>query len=224
MIKRLTLLAVVFSAFTSTTIAQSSDPATSTIRLGVKAGANLYDAYQKGTKYFVSTPNAGFHAGVYGDYTLAFLSPDFSARVEALFSTRGLYLSEYVNGQRIDYEREASYVDFPVSVNYKVWKNLSVHAGVVPSLFVEEYRSITKNGEGFKVDEGDQFRSYERWQFAGMAGASYTFEIMDQPLEAGARYSMAFTRTNELIREVRASRDPKYMMVQVYLAYRLLQF
>lgn len=223
MFKRLTLLAGLCHAVALTAIAQSSNPASSAITLGVKAGANLYDTYQGGTKFFVSTPGAGFHAGLYGDYTLAFISPDFSARLEALFSTRGLYLSEYTDNQRIDYEREASYIDFPVSVNYKLWKNLSIHAGLVPSLFVEEYRSVTKNGEGLKVDEGDQFRSYERWQFAGMAGASYTFEIMDQPLEAGARYSMAFTRTNELIRDVRASRDPKYMMVQVYLAYRLLQ-
>jgi len=223
MFKRLTLTVGLCYAIALTALAQSSEPGSSAITLGVKAGANLYDTYQKGTKFFVSSPGAGFHAGVYGDYNLAFVSPGFSARLEALFSTRGLYLSEYTNDERIDYEREASYIDFPVSVNYKLWKNLSVHAGIVPSLFVEEYRSITKNAEGFKVDEGDQFRSYERWQFAGMAGASYTFEIMDQPLQAGARYSMAFTRTNELIRDVRASRDPKYMMLQVYLAYKLLQ-
>lgn len=203
---------------------QSSEPESSKIQIGVKAGANLYDTYQLGAKYFVSQPNAGFHAGVYGDYAFNFLNKDFTARVEALFSTRGMYLSEYTDFQRVDYERESSYVDFPLSINYKVWKNLSVHAGVVPSLFIDEYRSITKDGEGFRVEEGDQFKSYERWQFGALAGASYTFELMGQPLEAGARYSMAFTRTNEMIREVRASRDPKYMMLQVFVAYKVFDF
>lgn len=223
MIRKLTLPLLICIALSASAQAQSPEPASPKINIGVKAGANLYDNYQLGAKYFVSAPNAGFHAGVYGDYGLDFLNQDFTARVEALFSTRGLYLSEYIDGQRIDYERESSYADFPVSLNYNILENLRIHAGVVSSLFIEEYRSVTKDAEGFRVEEGDQFRSYERWQFGALAGASYTFSLMDQSFEAGVRYSMAFTRTNELIREVRASRDPRYMMLQVYIAYTLFE-
>lgn len=191
------------------------------IRIGVKAGGNLYDNYQVGKKYFVSKPNAGFHVGAYGDYVVL---PKLFARVEALFSTRGLYLAESVNGERINYERESSYVDFPISGNYNIWKNLHVHAGVVPSLFIDEYKSITKNNEGFRVEEGDQFRSYERWQFGALVGASYNLDLFGKNFELGARYSMAISRTNEIIRNVRASRDPKYMMLQAYVAYKVFEF
>ena len=205
--------------------AQSAEPETGKkITVGLKAGGNLYDTYQAGNKYYVSTPHAGFHAGVYGDYQFSLLRQDLAVRAEALFSTRGLYLSEYINGTRVNYEREASYVDFPVSVNYQLWKKLSIHAGVVPSLFVEEYRAVTKDAEGFKIAEGDQFRSYERWQFGALAGVSYPFELMGQNFEGGVRYNMAFTRTSELIRDVRASRDPKYMMLQLYLTYKVFEF
>lgn len=205
------------------TIAQTSSSIPK-IAIGVKAGGNLYDTYQAGTKYFVSSPHAGFHAGLYGDYALDFLSPKLAASLEALFSTRGLYLSEYVNGRRIDYERESSYIDLPVALNYGLWDRIRIHAGIVPSLFIEEYRSITKDSEGRKTGEGDQFRSYERWQFGAMAGVAYPFALFDRSFEAGARYSMGLTRTNELIRDVRASRDPKYMMVQVYIAFRVFEW
>jgi hypothetical protein len=198
-----------------------TSPLVAQIRLGVKAGANFYDTYQASNRYFVSKPNTGFHAGVYGDYGF---SEKLYGRVEVLLSTRGLYLSEYVDGERIDYERESSYIDIPVSANYTVWKSLSVHAGVISSLFVDEYKSVTKDDEGFKVEESDQFKSYERWQFGAFAGASYNFKLFDQEIEAGVRYSMAVTRTHELIREVRASRDPKYMMVQIFLAYKIFEF
>lgn len=191
------------------------------IRIGAKAGGNLYDNYQAGKKYFVSKSNAGFHVGAYGDYVV---SEKLFARVEALFSTRGLYLSESVNGERIKYERESSYIDIPVSGNYNIWKNLHVHAGIVPSLFIDEYKSVTKNYEGFKVEQGDQFRSYERWQFGAFVGASYNLDLFGKTFELGARYSMAFTRTNEIIRHVRASRDPKYMMLQAYVAYKVFEF
>lgn len=191
------------------------------ISVGVKGGVNLYDNYQVGTKYFVSQPNVGFHAGVFGNYEV---SDKIHARVEALFSTRGLYLTEYVNGDQINYERESSYIDFPVTASYPVWNNLRIHAGVVPSLFVQEYRSITRDADGFSVEQGDEFRAYERWQFGAVAGASYDFVLFDKFFEAGARYSMGLTRTNELIRDVRASRDPKYMMFQAYIAVRIFEF
>jgi hypothetical protein len=200
----------------------SSQSVLAQIHIGVKAGGNLYDNYQLGQKYFVSEPYAGFHAGVFGDYY--FVPEKLHARVEALFSTRGLHLSEYVDGYHVDYERESSYVDFPVSANYKIWKNLKIHAGLVPSLFVQEYRSITRDASGLKVEEGDQFRSYERWQFGALAGASYGFKLFDKNFEAGARYCMAFTRSNELIRNVRASRDPRYMMVQLSITCAIFEF
>lgn len=226
MTKKFSLAIIVFLTLISSinSNAQTADPGTSRIKIGLKAGGNLYDTYQAGNKYFVSTPHAGFHAGAYGDYHFSLFNQDVTARAEALFSTRGMYLSEYINGNRIDYEREASYVDFPVSINYQVWKKLSVHAGLVASLFVEEYRSVTKDAEGFKVEEGDQLRSYERWQFGALAGVSYPFELMGQNFEGGVRYSMGLTRTSELIRDVRASRDPKYMMLQLYIAYKVFEF
>jgi len=210
-----------FGLFLLTVTLLVTSPLAAQIKVGAKAGANLYDNYQAGNKYFVSKPHAGFHLGAYGDYGFG---EKLYARVEVLFSTRGLYLSEYANGTRIDYERESSYIDIPVSANYNVWKSLNVHGGVITSLFLEEYKSVTKNAEGFRVDQNDQFKSYERWQFGGFIGASYNFTLFDQQIEAGARYNMAFTRTNELIREVRASRDPKYMMLQVYLAYKIFEF
>ncbi|HEY0743327.1 MAG TPA: porin family protein [Chryseosolibacter sp.] len=191
------------------------------IRLGIKGGGNLYDNYQPGTKYFVSEPGLGFHAGAYGDYVI---TGTLYARVEALFSTRGLNLTEPSFGERIRYERESSYLDLPVTANYYIFNKFYVHAGIMPSMFIQEYRSITRDSEGFKVEGNDQFRNYERWQFAGVAGASYNFTLFGQELEAGARYSMAFTRTNERIRDVRASRDPKYMMLQAYIAYKIFEF
>jgi hypothetical protein len=198
-----------------------TSPLSAQIRTGAKAGANFYDNYQTSNRYFVSKPNTGFHVGVYGDYGF---SEKLYGRVEVLLSTRGLYLSEYVDGGRIDYERESSYIDIPVSANYTIWKSLNVHAGVVSSIFVDEYKSVTKDEEGFRVDEGDQFKNYERWQFGAFVGASYNFKLFDREIEAGLRYNMAVTRTNELIREVRASRDPKYMMIQVFLAYKIFEF
>jgi hypothetical protein len=191
------------------------------ISVGAKAGANFYDTYQVGRKYFVSQPNIGFHIGAFGNYEI---SEKLHGRVEALFSTRGMYLTESVNGEKIKYERESSYIDFPVTASYSIWNSLRVHAGVVPSLFLQEYRSITRDDDGFKVDEGDQFRSYERWQFGAVAGASYDFALFGKMFEAGARYSIGLTRTNELIRDVRASRDPKYMMFQAYIACKIFEF
>lgn len=204
----------------STTLFLSSS-ATAQIMLGVKAGANLYDNYQSGGKYYVSKPHTGFHAGVYGNYLIL---SEISVQAEALFSTRGSYLSEYVNGERIDHERQASYIDIPVLLSYKVMPAVSVHAGVLSSLFVDEYRSIAKNSNGFSVAENDQLKSYERWQFGALAGASYNFTLFDQNLEAGARLSMALTDTHEKVRDARASRDPKFMMIQLYLAYNVFTF
>ena len=198
-----------------------SSSATAQITLGVKAGANLYDNYQSGSKYYVSQPHTGFHAGVYGDYLI---SPAISVRAEGLFSTRGSYLSEYVNGERIDHEQQASYVDIPVSLHYKLMPAVSVHAGVLSSLFVDEFRSITKNASGLRVSDNDQLKSYERWQFGALAGASYNFTLSDHGLEAGARVSAALTNTHEPIRQARASRDPKFMMIQLYLAYNIFTF
>lgn len=197
-----------------------SSSATAQIMLGMKAGANLYDNYQSGSKYYVSKPQAGFHAGIYGDYLI---SSAISVRAEALFSTRGSYLSEYVNGERFDHEQQASYIDLPVSLSYKLMPAVSVHAGVLSSLFVDEFRSITKNS-GFVVPNNDQLKSYERWQFGALAGASYNFTLLDHGLEAGARISVALTNTHEPIRQARASRDPKFMMIQLYLAYNIFTF
>ncbi|MBT1697967.1 outer membrane beta-barrel protein [Fulvivirgaceae bacterium PWU4] len=198
-----------------------SGSATAQIMLGAKAGANLYDNYQSGSKYYVSKPHTGFHVGVYGDYLI---SSEMSVRAEALFSTRGSYLSEYVNGERIDYEQQASYIDIPVSLSYRVMPAVSVHAGVLSSLFVDEFRSITKNSGGFGLPDNDQLKSYERWQFGALAGASYNFTLMDHGLEAGARMSVALTNTHEPVRQARASRDPKFMMIQLYLAYNIFTF
>jgi hypothetical protein len=57
-----------------------------------------------------------------------------------------------------------------------------------------------------------------------MIGASYNFTVFNQNFEGGLRYSMGLTKTNERIREVRASHDPKYMMLQAYIAYKLFEF
>lgn len=208
-----TLIVIVFSIFSFPTIAQ--------FNLGVKAGGNVYDNYQTGNKIFVSQPHAGFHAGMFCDYVITGRA---SARVEALFSTRGLYLTQNQNGSATKYERESSYLDIPVVIQYKIAGNFSIHAGVVPSVFIKEYRSTTLNGSGSAIAGGDEFHSYERFQMGVCAGASYAFELFNRSMEIGARASTALTRTNELVRQARVADNPRYIMFQPYLAVNLFTF
>jgi hypothetical protein len=192
------------------------------ITAGVKAGLNIYDNYQAGTKYYTSTPGAGFHFGVFGNYPF---TEKIAARVESLLSTRGVSLSEStLSGVRINYDRQAAYLDFPTYATYNVWDKLNAEAGLVTSVFLNEFRSITTDVEGFKVEEGDQFRSYNRVQFALMAGATYEFTLFNQTFVGGLRYNMGLTPTFELIRDARAGRQPRYMMLQASLAYKILDF
>jgi len=91
-------------------------------------------------------------------------------------------------------------------------------------LFLDEYRSINTDQEGFKVLENNQFRSYERWQLGIMVGASYPFTLFDQYFVGSVRYSMALTPALELTHGTQASRDPKYMMLQASIAYKIMSF
>jgi hypothetical protein len=192
------------------------------ISAGVKAGLNFYDTYQAGTKYYRSSPGAGLHVGFFGNYDL---TEKISARIETLLSTRGVTLSESLsNDSRINYKRQAAYIDLPTYASYKVWKKINAEAGIVTSIFLNEYRSVTTDIEGFKVEEGDQFRSYERVQVAFMAGTVYEFTLFNQNFRAGLRYNMALTPTFELVREARAGRQPNYMMLQASLAYKIFDF
>jgi hypothetical protein len=192
------------------------------IAVGVKAGVNAFDNYQTGTKYYFSSPAFGFHAGAYGRYAI---NERLNAGVDVLLSTRGINLSEYtLNGGAVHNERQSLYIDIPTYASYTVWKKYSLDLGIVSSLFLNEYRSITTNEHGFKIEDDDQFRSYERWQFGLMAGAQYSFSLFDQNFSAGLRYNIAITPAFELIRDARASRDPKYLMAHVFIACKFLEF
>jgi hypothetical protein len=209
-IKSVASCLILLSIFSADAIAQVS--------IGVKAGANAYDNYQTGKKDFVSRPNVGLHAGIYGNYVITAM---LEARVEALFSTRGSYLKEFRSNVSVEHHRQASYIDFPITASYNIWGRFRLHGGLVPSLFLQEYRSITTDNAGFAVDQGDQLRSYERWQLGFLAGASYDFQLFERSFEGGARGSFGLTRTNELIRDVDAGNNLKYMMAQLYLAYKI---
>ncbi|MCZ8216991.1 MAG: porin family protein [Cyclobacteriaceae bacterium] len=196
------------------------------VSVGAKAGLNVYDNYQTGTKYYTSSPGLGFHLGAYGDYDLSeLLVNNLHVKVEALLSTRGANLSEFTsNGDKIDHDRQSIYIDIPTALTYNIGDKFNLEGGVVTSLFLNEYRSITKDQQGFKIDEGDQFRTYERLQFGFLAGATYEFMLFDQTFVGGLRYNMALTPAFESIRDSRASRAPMYMMLQASLAYRIFDF
>lgn len=196
------------------------------VSVGAKAGLNVYDNYQTGTKYFTSSPGFGFHVGAYGDYDLStLLINNLHLKVEALLSTRGMNLGGFTStGESVDYDRQSIYIDIPTALTYNLGDKINIEAGVVTSLFLNEYRSITKDQQGFKIDEGDQFRTYERLQFGFLAGVTYEFKLFDQTFIGGLRYNMALTPAFESIRDSRASRTPEYMMLQASLAYRILDF
>ncbi|MCB0528741.1 MAG: PorT family protein [Lewinellaceae bacterium] len=165
--------------------------------LGIKAGPQL--------STFTSTSDAEsvwlYHAGVFSTMNI---SERFQAQAEVLLSTSG------VDDKETDYYKQRHlYLNVPLTVKFKVFNRLSVHAGAQFGYLMDAKLKITEGDDKGKYDRKDLFNKTE---IAWIAGAEY---MIGNRLSVGIRVNRAFTKL------AKDYDDPRQNVEQIFLAYRL---
>lgn len=195
------------------TITKAQDGSTSSgVVFGAKAGGNYVYHIGSGTNDYIIRPVYGYHAGGFAKYHI---NEKISAKLEALFSTRGLN----VGFQSSNLRSELFYVDIPLLAQYNITDKFSIDGGVLGSLFLYKRRSTTTDYNELRIEDPDQLKYYEKLQIGALVGATYNLSSLFEGLSVSARYNQSFTPVNELVRNSRGGRQLFYSMAQLSLEY-----
>lgn len=179
---RLLLASIVFTAVSTTAIAQDSKNS-----ISIKGGLN-YTTITKGDFEEGPDPRASFHIGLAGEISL--IPKVFSIQPEAIYSRQGF---EYDNlfGNRMQYKLD--YINFPVLAKVYIIKELSIEAGPQFGLKVSE--KVDYKGEN---NTPPQENNYNNFDTALAGGLSFNFS---NGVFLTARYTQSL---NEVIKDTGA--------------------
>lgn len=184
--KKLLIVALGLFVTGLTAKAQSTE---SSIRLGVKAGANFSNIIKDdGNNDFKTNYLTGFNAGVTLDIKLL---ENLAFTPELLYSTKG-YKSESTFGS---FTQTTHFIDLPILASIKLAEGFSVVAGPQVS-FLLSTKNKFENGfasteQEIVEDESDRFKNSI---LAGVIGAR--FDVNDK-IGIFGRYALDFQKTNE---------------------------
>lgn len=179
---RLLLASIVFTAASTTAIAQDSKNS-----ISIKGGLN-YTTITKGDFEEGPDPRTSFHIGLVGEISL--IPKVFSIQPEAIYSRQGF---EYDNlfGNRMQYKLD--YINFPVLAKLYIIKELSIEAGPQFGLKVSE--KVDYKGEN---NTPPQENNYNNFDTALAGGLSFNFS---NGVFLTARYTQSL---NEVIKDTGA--------------------
>lgn len=229
----------------SPVVLQAQDADEAKIEVGAKVVGSYNDSYAKSTSYYRTEPLLGGSIGAYGTYSLDFLLPKLKVQAELLLATRGVKLSQttlasetspyyfdnlwqptpsqsypgYVNSYTV--QKQSFYLDIPVGLTYEVYQRITVQAGGMVSIYLDEYQSRVTNSWTTNFQMPDNLRYEQNMFFSVYAGAAYKFDF---GLSAGARYNLGLTETFQQIRYERAGREIMPYSFQIFASYPIFKF
>ena len=234
----LSLILISFSSQAQDTEAESK------IEVGAKIAGSYNDSYAKSTHYYRTEPLIGGSIGAYGTYSLDFLLPKLKVQLEALLSTRGVKLSQtslanenspyyydnwqstspqsypgYVNSYTV--QKQSFYLDIPLGLTYEVYPRVTVQAGGMVSIYLNEYQNRVENSWTVDFRTPDNLKYEQNMFFSVYGGAAYKFDF---GLSAGARYNLGLTQTFQNIRNERAGRELMPYSFQLFASYPIFKF
>lgn len=132
-------------------------------RLGIKAGINGSSIYDD-AKATDKKTRLGITAGVFAQ--VPFGKGKFSLRPELLFTTKG-GAYDFVNGNRSDFK--INYIELPISLEYRMFGFINLHAGGYASFLATADGSIEGNLTALTK------ANFEEFDFGWHAGAGIDF-------------------------------------------------
>jgi len=221
--------------------AQDAEPK---IEVGAKLAGSYNSTYETGTHYFRHEPLVGGSIGAYGTYSLDFLLPKLKVQVEALLSTRGAKLSQtslatetspfydyswqggtppesFAGANAYTVQKQSFYLDIPLGLSYEVYKNITVQAGGMVSIYLDDYQSRITNNLTTDFVTPDNLKYEENMFFSVYGGAAYKFDF---GLSAGARFNLGLTGAFQNIRNDRAGHEVYPYSFQLFASYPIFKF
>lgn len=184
--KKLLIVALGLFVTGLTAKAQSTE---SSIRLGVKAGANFSNIIKDdGNNDFKTNYLTGFNAGVTLDIKLL---ENLAFTPELLYSTKG-YKTETVFGK---FTQTTHFIDVPILASIKLAEGFNVVAGPQVSFLMSTNNKFENDfgtaQQQIVEDESDRFK---KSILAGVIGARFD---MSDKVGIFGRYALDFQKTNE---------------------------
>jgi hypothetical protein len=236
-------LIVFLSLILSPLFIQAQDD--SKIQIGAKIAGSYNDVYAKDTKYYATSPLVGGSVGVYGTYkVIPSILPKLKVQLEVLLTTRGVKMSKtslassaspfdsydwlgttaqsYAGVTYYSVQKQAFYLDIPLGLTYEVYPNITVEAGGMVSIYLDEHQNRIKNGYTVDFTAPDDIKYEQNMFFSVYGGAAYKFNF---GLNVGGRYNLGLSPLfQDIKRGERGGRELMPYSFQLYASYPIFKF
>ena len=151
--------------------------------LGVKAGANIFKVEGKS---FKDEFNYGYHLGGFANFGIG---GRFSLQPEVLFSqyqttTDSTFSNIYENALSNTSNVKLNYLSIPLLLNYKLGSLISLQAGPMFSILMDQNKSLLQNGED----------AFSKGDFSMLGGAQLSLG----KIKFSGRYSIGLNNINDI--------------------------
>ena len=113
------------------------------LKLGLKAGINISNAYDAVGESFAADSKIGY---VFGASLSIPLDKTFGIQPELLYSQKGFHSTGKISGKSYNFTRTTNYLDVPLQFQLKVFKFVSILAG-------PQYSYLISTNDEFKTGE-----------------------------------------------------------------------
>ena len=151
--------------------------------LGVKAGANIFKVEGKS---FKDEFNYGYHLGGFASFGIG---GRFNLQPEVLFSqyqttTDSTFSNIYENALSNTSNVKLNYLSIPLLLNYKLGSLISLQAGPMFSILMDQNKSLLQNGED----------AFSKGDFSMLGGAQLSLG----KIKFSGRYSIGLNNINDI--------------------------